>query len=99
VASSWPWGTFLANVLGSCALGVLFAAAEEGGWLGPELRLALGVGVLGGFTTYSSFNLEAIRMAETGTAGRALLYVTGTVLLCAAAGLLGIVLGRMVPPR
>ena len=59
----WPWGTFAANVLGGLAMGVLVGMlaridAAEG------VRLLLGVGLLGGFTTFSSFSLEVVTMIE-----------------------------------
>ena len=85
----WPWGTFTVNVLGSLAIGVL-----AGWWAGrgqpPLPRALLMVGVMGGFTTYSSFALETVQLWSAGAASRALAYVLATTLTCvlaAAAGL------------
>lgn len=85
----WPWGTFTVNVVGSLVIGLL-----AGWWAGrgqpPLPRALLMVGVLGGFTTYSSFALETVQLWGAGTAPRALAYVLATTLLCvlaAAAGL------------
>ena len=88
-----PYGTFSANVLGSLLLGWL-ATREWGAWAGVESRLLLGVGVLGGFTTYSSFNQETLRLCADGNYGRAMLYVTATLVTCLIAGLSGALLGR-----
>jgi CrcB protein len=94
---SWPdfpWGTFTVNVVGSFALGLVAEALGERRMLGTEVRLFLGTGVLGGFTTYSSFNLETLRMLERGDHGKAALYVAATVVVCLLAGAGGLALGR-----
>lgn len=85
----WPWGTLTVNVLGSLAIGLL-----AGWWAGrgqpPLPRALLMVGVMGGFTTYSSFALETVQLWNAGAASRALAYVLATTLACvlaAAAGL------------
>lgn len=81
-ASSFPWATLLINVTGSIAMGMLV------GWLtrhlgdGEGWRLLLGVGVLGGFTTFSAFSLEIVMLAERGNPGLALIYA---VTSCAVA--------------
>jgi fluoride exporter len=90
----FPFGTFAANVLGSFGLGLLFVAGEGHTLFGVDSRLALGTGAMGGFTTYSTFNLELLRYAQEGMAGRALLYGVLTVVVCLLAGLGGIALGR-----
>ncbi|MGB5348863.1 MAG: fluoride efflux transporter CrcB, partial [Polyangiales bacterium] len=56
----FPWATFTVNALGSLGLGLVFILAEDRSWFGADLRLLLGTGVMGGFTTYSAFNLESI---------------------------------------
>ena len=89
----FPVGTLAVNLLGSFVLAALLSAAEIGG-LRPELRLFLGTGLLGGFTTYSTFNLEVVRMFETGEGTRAAAYLAGTVLGALAFGLAGAALGR-----
>lgn len=87
-------GTFLANVVGSFALGVVVETCAGRSLAGTDLRLILGVGVLGGFTTYSSFNLEAIELARQGDLARAGGYVVATAAVCLVAGFLGLALGR-----
>ncbi len=85
----WPWGTFAANILGGLAMGLL------AGWLarfsaasGEPVRLLLGVGLLGGFTTFSSFSLETLLMIERGQMGMALAYALFSV-ICAIGALAG----------
>ena len=94
VAHGFPAATFTANALGSFGLGVLFVLAEDRTWFGADLRLLLGTGVMGGFTTYSTFNLESIALMQNGAWTRAALYMGGTVLICLGAGVLGVVVGR-----
>jgi len=89
-----PWGTLLANVLGSFALGIVMELGAGREFMGTDVRLVLGVGVFGGFTTYSSFNLEVLRYAEENMLDRALVYAVATMGLCLVSGLLGLALAR-----
>lgn len=89
-----PLATLTVNVLGSFALGFVAEALAGAVVWGVEARLLLGVGLLGGFTTYSSFNLETLRLAQGGELDRALLYAAATLLGCLAAGWAGVALGR-----
>lgn len=95
LATGWPLGTLAANVAGSLLLGVVMELAHGAELLGTDLRLVLGVGVMGGFTTYSSFNLETLRLAQEGHAWRAAAYVAATVVVCLLAGLAGLWLARL----
>lgn len=90
----FPWGTLAVNVIGSFLLGVVMEVAGTREIAGVQAKLVLGAGVLGGFTTYSSFNLETIRLAEQGAYGRAGAYVLATLLGCLLAGVAGVVLAR-----
>ncbi|GAB5548309.1 MAG: CrcB family protein [Sandaracinaceae bacterium] len=90
----FPFGTLAANVLGSFLLGVVMEVSGEREIGGVQAKLVIGTGVMGGFTTYSSFNLETLRLAEQGAWGRAGLYLGATVLVCVLAGLGGVALGR-----
>lgn len=93
-------GTVLINVLGSYLLGVVFSGRLDGFWAekgwallaGPSGRLILGVGFLGGFTTFSTFSLEALALLKAGSYGATALYVLASVglgLLAAFWGLRG----------
>ncbi len=92
--SGFPLGILLVNVLGSFALGLVMTVLEARGQLDSTLRLALSAGVLGGFTTYSSFNYQTLELfrARDWTGGT--LNLVGTLGLCLLAGLLGLGAGR-----
>jgi CrcB protein len=76
--AGFPWGTLAINLVGSFLLAVL-AQAALAGRVSEPVQLALGVGVLGGFTTYSTFNLEVLELLRAGTHGRAVAYLAATV--------------------
>lgn len=94
--TAFPWGTLAVNATGSFALGLLFALTAGRGPLSEELRLPLGVGFLGAYTTFSTFALESLRLAESGSWGLALANIGGSVLLGIAAVLLGVAIGRAI---
>lgn len=85
---AFPWGTLIVNVSGSFLFG-LSLRLLEGTDASPELRAGLLVGVLGAFTTFSTFSFEAVQLLREGQPGRAAAYVGGSVLLGLAALLLG----------
>jgi CrcB protein len=90
-----PIGTFLVNVIGSFALGFVAEALEGVVVLDTDARLILGTGLLGGFTTYSSFNLETLKLAQDGQPWLAAAYAAATLLGCLVAGGAGIALARL----
>jgi CrcB protein len=91
-ASAFPWATLTVNVVGSFAMGLLAGWLARYGSHGEAWRLLLGVGVLGGFTTFSSFSLEFALMVERGTLGLAALYVAVSL----AAGFAGLFAGLVL---
>lgn len=92
---SFPYGTFIVNVAGSFLMGVLIAwLAKRGGGTGPEWRLFLATGVLGGFTTFSAFSLDAVLLWERGEGAGAFFYVFGSVILSILALTAGLMLVR-----
>src|SRR5215472_18043060 len=90
----FPYGTLTINILGSFILCFLAQAFSASDVVHPSVRLALTTGFTGGFTTYSAFNLEALRFVEEGAYGKCFLYVTLTLLLSAGFGILGIASAR-----
>jgi len=92
--STFPWGTLGVNLLGSFLLGLVMHVALTTDMLSPTLRFTLTTGVLGGFTTYSTFNYETVESLKAGAWGHAGLYVALTVVTCVVAGFLGLAAGR-----
>jgi CrcB protein len=94
LGAEFPRGTLLVNATGSFVLALLLGLRGEA--LSPDLRLFLGAGVLGGYTTYSSFNYETLALLEQGSPWLATANVTLTVAGCLAAGLAGLAAGRLL---
>jgi CrcB protein len=91
LGAAFPWGTLFVNVTGSFAIGLLAAlvAADGRPLLGGDARAFVLVGVLGGFTTFSSFSLETLALARTGALGAAAFNVALSVAMCLAGAWLG----------
>ena len=91
---AFPYGTLAVNVIGSFLLGVIMQAGLDTTILSPTARVVLGTGVMGGFTTYSTFNYETLQYLQQGAWAAAGLYVATTLFVCLAAGGLGVWLAR-----
>lgn len=91
---SFPYGTFTVNVLGSFLLGAIMHVGLTTQMLPPDLRFVLGTGVMGGFTTYSTFNYETLEFFREGAWALGVLNVAATVALCLLAGVLGVAAAR-----
>jgi CrcB protein len=85
----FPFGTFIVNVLGAFAIGVLFGARG-----GHDLTLLLGLGFLGGFTTFSTFSAQIVLEVDGGRTGTAIAYLLASVIGGIAAAAAGYALGR-----
>ncbi|MFG6590324.1 fluoride efflux transporter FluC [Sulfitobacter sp. 1A12157] len=92
LAVGFPLGTLAANVAGSLAIGLVWVTFADRALLLPFLM----TGLLGGFTTFSAFSLDTLRLLEEGRSGIALSYVGASVILSLAACLLGLWLAREV---
>lgn len=86
---AFPWGTLAVNVLGSFAIGLLSILLVEKFNVAQEWRLAIVVGVLGGFTTFSSFSWDTLDLMQQGLTIKALFNVLANVMLCIVAAWLG----------
>ncbi|HTJ71637.1 MAG TPA: fluoride efflux transporter CrcB [Actinospica sp.] len=87
--SAFPWGTWVINVSGSFVLGLITGLSLHDG-LSPHVVTVLGTGICGGYTTFSTFNFETIRLAEDGSLVGAVGNIAGSIaagLLAAGAGL------------
>jgi CrcB protein len=94
VGPGFPWGTFAVNVTGSFALGVLLQLAQTRIGLHPYVRVFVGVGVLGGYTTFSTFAFETLALSGEAFSFASVWYGLGSVLAGVLAAYLGVVLTR-----
>ena len=92
--SDFPYGTMSANILGSFAMGLLVAWLALKGAGSESARLFIGVGLLGGFTTFSSFSLDAINLVRDKGISPFLTYVLSSVVISLLAIAVGLWLGR-----
>ncbi|MGZ6139559.1 MAG: fluoride efflux transporter CrcB [Myxococcaceae bacterium] len=93
---AFPWGTLLVNLTGSFFIALVMHLALTGTVISLEIRIFLTTGILGGFTTYSSFNYETLALLNQRAYWLAGLNLAGTVLGCLVAGVLGLAAGRAV---
>jgi CrcB protein len=96
VSTGWPWPTFIANVAGGLLMGLLAAFIVRNGAVDENIRLFAGVGLLGGFTTFSAFSLEMAQMVERSELALAGGYAMASVLIALAALFAGLALGRAI---
>ena len=94
LGTGFPYGTLVVNTLGSLGMGFLSVILLDRLGLGPEWRAAVLVGLLGAFTTFSTFSMETFYLVETGARLRAAGNVALNVVLCLGAVWLGVVAGR-----
>ncbi len=92
----FPWGTLAVNVLGSLLMGFLYVVFLERSLVSPEIRSAVLVGLLGAFTTFSTFSIETLNLLEQADYLKALLNVLVSMCLCIIACWLGLVIGRQM---
>jgi CrcB protein len=95
VPGAWPWSTLLTNVSGCVLIGALMVLITERWRAHPLIRPLLGVGVLGGYTTFSAYAADAVAMTRAGAVGPALGYVLATPVLA----VLGVAAGALLTRR
>jgi CrcB protein len=93
---SFPYGTLAVNVLGSLVMGVLFVLLTERFAANGVLRAGLLIGVLGGFTTFSSFSIETFNLIEQGAMAKAAGNMAASLVLCLGATWFGVILARQL---
>lgn len=94
--ATFPYGTIAVNVLGSFFIGFLMAFFEERFLVTPSLRVFLTIGVLGGFTTFSSFSYETVMLLRTGSHALGFVNILASVITCLAATWIGMALGKLL---
>ena len=92
----WPWHTFVANMTGTFLLGIVVTLSVERGTLSEPWLLFLGVGVLGGYTTFSTFSYETLDLLREGMYAQAATYSIGSLALGVAAAALGVAVVRVL---
>jgi len=94
--TGFPYGTIVVNVLGCFAIGLLMSSMEERFLASPSLRIFLTIGLLGGFTTFSSFSYETMALIREGDILSGGINIIVSVVTCLGATWLGLGLGRYV---
>lgn len=94
----FPYGTITINVIGSFLIALIMHLSLNTTWITPDVRLALTTGVMGGFTTYSTFNYESLGLFERGAVLLGVLNIAVTVIACLGAGVAALLLGRLIAP-
>jgi fluoride exporter len=93
--TAFPWATLTVNIVGSLAMGLLAGWLSKFGQTGEQWRLFMGVGVLGGFTTFSAFSLELFMLIDRHQGGLAFIYGAVSVLAGLSAMFIGVILMRL----
>lgn len=95
VGSSFPWGTLVINISGSLIIGLVLGLVDRGA-LSSQARLFLAVGLLGGYTTFSTFSYEGIQMIQSGNYSSLLVYEATHLGLGLLAANLGLIMARAI---
>jgi CrcB protein len=94
--SVFPYGTLTVNVIGSLLIGFLYIWLTERLAVGPAVRAFMLIGVLGAFTTFSTFSIETLNLMESGHLGKALVNMLVSVIVCVGAAGLGVLAARQL---
>lgn len=93
--SAFPYGTFIVNISGCLAIGILYGLSERFSWITPEWRLFLTTGICGGYTTYSSFTYENVNLIQQGNYLVFALYSIASFALGLLAVFLGLTINKL----
>lgn len=94
--SSFPLGTLAVNVLGCLLIGYLMIALEERFLVNPTLRIFLIIGILGGFTTFSSFSYETIALLRDGELLFGVINILASLIVCLSATFIGMTVAKLI---
>lgn len=95
-SSALPYGTLIVNIVGCFLIGIIYGLSERGNLLTPEWRLFLATGICGGFTTFSTFSYESIRLIQDGEFFILSLYVAISIIIGFAATYLGMLIIKSI---
>jgi len=93
---TFPVGTLSVNLIGSFFISMLMYLGVDKGVISTNVRIVLCTGVMGGFTTYSSFNFETMRLFQQGSILLGFINIGGTLVGCLVMGALGLLAGRLI---
>jgi CrcB protein len=96
MGAAFPYGTLVVNIVGSFLIGALMSASESRFLLNPSLRIFLAIGILGGFTTFSSFSFETVSMIRDGEYLFAAMNVGASIALCLFFTYVGTLVARIL---
>ena len=96
VGSDFPYGTLVVNVLGCFVIGLFLTMAEDRFLVSPSVRTFVAVGIIGGFTTFSTFNFETLELLRDGAISLAMLNVGASVGIGLSATWAGAIIGRII---
>jgi CrcB protein len=92
----FPYGTFIINISGSLVLGIFMAFLQDRSFIHPNYRLFFATGLCGGYTTFSTFTYESLRLCQDGNVFLGIANLLGNLVIGMIGVLLGFVLGRMI---
>jgi CrcB protein len=93
--TDFPYGNLIVNITGCFTIGLLMTLMEERFLSDPSLRIFLTIGILGGFTTFSSFSYETVALVRDAEVLRATMNIAASVLGCLSATVIGMFIGRL----
>ncbi|MCI0415566.1 fluoride efflux transporter CrcB [bacterium] len=96
LGQDFPYGTLVVNVMGSLLIGFLMALFEERFVISANFRIFLTIGILGGFTTFSTFSYETVELLREGSYQTGMINILSTVFICLGATWLGSVIGKLI---